>query len=98
MWAPQPHLRLQFLRRCACKAQGGQCFYCNQPMGRNVTAEHLVARMDGGGDTPGNIAAACRHCNAGRHALFPGGAPDPETYQAFVLLMRASGQWPMERP
>lgn len=91
------NLKLQFLRRKACAAQGGLCFYCLQRMGRDATAEHLAARMDGGKDVPGNVVAACRDCNAGRHALFPGGAPDPETYQAFVLLMRASGQWPPTR-
>jgi len=60
-------------------------------MGRNVTAEHLVARMDGGKDTRQNIVAACRRCNEMRHALFHGAAPDPETYQGFVLLLSAAG-------
>lgn len=32
------------------------------------TAEHLVARCDGGKDSAGNIVAACRTCNARRHA------------------------------
>jgi 5-methylcytosine-specific restriction endonuclease McrA len=67
-------------------------------MVRDVTAEHLVARMNGGGNTRSNIVAACRRCNASRHALFPVGAPDPETYQAFVLLMREAGLWPTGRP
>ncbi|WP_285410886.1 HNH endonuclease signature motif containing protein [Variovorax sp. efr-133-TYG-130] len=81
-------------RERARRAQRGTCIYCCRPMGKDVTAEHLVARMDGGKDSRGNIVAACRRCNAGRHALFPAGAPEPETYQAFVLLMRAAGQWP----
>ncbi len=34
---------------------------------RQCTAEHLVARYDGGRDTRANIAAACRECNATRH-------------------------------
>jgi len=92
------HLQLQYLRRQASREQAGRCFYCLQPMGRDATAEHLVARMDGGKDTRGNIVAACRCCNASRHALFPIAAPDPETFQAFVLLMRAAGQWPAEHP
>jgi len=90
----KPHQRN---REHARRAQGGICIYCRQPMGKDVTAEHLVARMDGGRNTRGNIAAACRCCNAGRHALFPRGAPDPETYQAFVLLMGKAGLWPIER-
>ena len=31
------------------------------------TAEHLVARSDGGPDTPKNIVAACLFCNRTRH-------------------------------
>ncbi|MBJ2155250.1 HNH endonuclease [Variovorax sp. IB41] len=85
------HLRLKLLRHRACQEQGGRCFYCLLPMGRNVTAEHLVARMDGGKDTRDNIVAAHQRCNESRHALFPGAAPDPETYQCFVLLMAAAG-------
>jgi 5-methylcytosine-specific restriction endonuclease McrA len=92
------HLHLQSLRRRASREQGGQCFYCLQPMGRDVTAEHLVARMDGGKDSRANVVAACRRCNAARHALFPGASPDPETYQGFVLLVAAAGLSLDERP
>lgn len=84
---------LQKLRARSCSMQGGICFYCRLPMGADVTAEHLVARMDGGKNTRSNIVAACRRCNALRHGLFPGAAPDPETYQAYVLLMRMAGLW-----
>lgn len=31
------------------------------------TAEHLQARVDGGGDSQSNIVAACRYCNTKRH-------------------------------
>lgn len=96
MWAP--HRKRQSLRRSACAAQGGLCFYCLQRMGNDVTAEHLVARMDGGNDVPGNIVAACEECNAARHKYFPDGAPDPTTFGFIVLLMRISGQWPIVRP
>lgn len=34
---------------------------------RRCTAEHLVARQDGGSDNAANIVAACFHCNASRH-------------------------------
>lgn len=33
-----------------------------------ATAEHLVARCDGGGDTRVNVVVACRVCNLRRHA------------------------------
>lgn len=32
-----------------------------------ATAEHIVARQDGGSDARGNIAAACLACNCTRH-------------------------------
>lgn len=32
-----------------------------------ATAEHLIARQDGGRDTPENVVAACIHCNRTRH-------------------------------
>ncbi|WP_420907022.1 hypothetical protein [Variovorax boronicumulans] len=49
--------------------------------------------MEGGRTVASNIVAACRYCNHGRHALFPDGAPDPETYSVFVLLSVAAGLW-----
>ncbi|MCZ4093612.1 HNH endonuclease [Sinorhizobium psoraleae] len=74
---------IQKLRRKAAKSQGGQSFYCQQPMWETdpkifserfrvparavflfqCTAEHLVARCDGGRDTKENIVAACLYCN-----------------------------------
>lgn len=58
-----------------------------------LTAEHLAAQMDGGRTLASNIVAACGYCNHGRHALFPGAAPDPDTYSTFVLLSVAAGVW-----
>lgn len=51
------------------------------------TAEHLVARQDGGRDDPGNIAAACWYCNTSRHR---GGVPqaiarDAVAYWEYVV-------------
>ena len=60
-------LHLQFLRRVACREQGGLCFYCGRPMTK-PTAEHLIAKQDGGRDTRANIAATCAPCNHARHA------------------------------
>lgn len=89
--------RLSILRYQACRAQGGVCFYCLEPMGAEVTAEHLRARMDGGRDTRENIVAACRSCNHRRHSLFGLSAPDPGTYGFYVLLMSAAGLWASEQ-
>lgn len=42
------------------------------------TAEHLVARSDGGPDVPGNIVAACLFCNRTRHKI-----PHPPTHDRY---------------
>jgi len=55
------------------------------------TAEHLVARCDGGRDSATNIVAACRHCNATRHKRRV--PPDPPTFQAQVQRRIARGRW-----
>jgi len=67
----KPHRQQAFLR------QDGRCYYCERRMwlgdkhraARQLqcTAEHLIARQDGGRDSADNIAAACRFCNAARH-------------------------------
>ena len=55
------------------------------------TAEHLVARQDGGKDSPKNIVAACRFCNMTRHR-FPT-PPDPAVYRRHVMHRVRSGRW-----
>ena len=55
------------------------------------TAEHLVARQDGGGDAADNIVAACRFCNATRHRL--SSPPDPVRYRLRVLCRLNAGRW-----
>ena len=57
------------------------------------TAEHLLARQDGGVDTARNIAAACAFCNRARHARRVNKAPDPESYRAHVARRIAKGGW-----
>ena len=54
--------------------QRGCCFYCHRRMlaasskgPLRCTAEHLVARCEGGLDRGENIAAACWECNNCRH-------------------------------
>lgn len=48
------------------------------------TAEHLVARCDGGTDNDENVVAACLRCNSSRHQLANGRPP-----QEHMLLVRA---------
>ena len=55
------------------------------------TAEHLVARCDGGSDAPSNIVAAHEYCNRLRHTR-RNPAP-PQRYQEFVLARMRAGRW-----
>ena len=55
------------------------------------TAEHLVARQDGGSDSSKNIVAACRFCNSTRHRIPT--APDPRTYKKHVQRRVSAGKW-----
>lgn len=46
-------------------AQGGRCFFCNQPLSKtDATVEHLVARANGGADHDENCVACCAPLNA----------------------------------
>ncbi|MGC3983099.1 MAG: HNH endonuclease [Steroidobacteraceae bacterium] len=55
------------------------------------TAEHLLARQDGGTDTASNIVAACRFCNGHRH--FRKNARQPEAHQRHVRIRMTQGHW-----
>ncbi len=56
-----------------------------------ATAEHLLARKDGGPDTAANIVAACRFCNSRRHH---GPKPlPPAEYARKVQRRLAAGRW-----
>lgn len=73
------HERLRELRDAAAKAQNGLCYYCgcvmckaNLKADTSASAEHLIARQDGGQDTKTNVVAACRRCNTLRHGKYGG--------------------------
>ncbi len=51
------------------------------------TAEHLLARQDGGPDTEANIVAACIHCNKTRHRKKS--PPDPTTIAILFILINS---------
>ncbi|ATS62678.1 MULTISPECIES: HNH endonuclease [Xanthomonas] len=100
--------RLKSLRISAFQAQSGRCFYCGLPMWLaspnelglrpgsarpyQCTAEHLVARQDGGLDVPGNVVAAHTRCNQRRHNR-PGTAPSPTAFRALVMRRVSAGKW-----
>ena len=63
------------LRAEAARKQNDRCYWCGIIMLRNVpqqhprylTGDHLIPRHAGGATKAGNIVAACRNCNSGRH-------------------------------
>ena len=55
------------------------------------TAEHLLARQDGGTDAASNLVAACHFCNGHRHRT-PNPKP-PERYLHHVRRRMARGKW-----
>lgn len=58
---------------------------------RRCTAEHLVAKQDGGDDKPNNVVAACWLCNSRRHRR--GIAPSPHKHRRRVQLRVQQGRW-----
>lgn len=87
-------------RQLAFDRQGGHCFYCGFPMWLSgaghpprlrCTAEHLVPRSQGGTDRPGNIVAACAHCNGTRHKRKC--PPEPAKYRDDVMRRIKQGRW-----
>lgn len=82
MWEHDPQ---QFAARHGVRQRVARHFQC--------TAEHLLARQDGGRDEACNIVAACRLCNARRHAGRSETAPTAEAYRARVQRRVAAGRW-----
>ncbi len=87
-------------RKLAFDRQGGLCYYCGLrmwldgppgPAPLRCTAEHLLARSEGGSDGPSNIVAACWHCNRTRHKRKR--PPEPELYRAEVRRRVQRGAW-----
>ena len=46
----------------------GECAYCGRSNAA-LTADHLVAKANGGTDTPSNIVPACEECNEAKGAM-----------------------------
>lgn len=85
----------------AFRQQQGKCFYCGLPMWGpgdppgpsqlRCTAEHLLARFEGGTHGRANIVAACAHCNMTRHLRKR--PPEPLQYRRQVRRRVAAGRW-----
>lgn len=55
------------------------------------TAEHLIAKQEGGPNSRANIVAACLRCNATRHRMpIP---LDPNEYHQHVQRRMRAGRW-----
>ncbi|EIL98759.1 hypothetical protein UUA_10771 [Rhodanobacter thiooxydans LCS2] len=80
MWQSSP---VPFAQRCGLTSR--------QARQMQATAEHLLARCDGGKDTESNIVAACDFCNRHRHCRKT--APSPEHYRTLVQQRVAAGRW-----
>lgn len=109
-WAPDEtgvHMsqnKIAKLRDAAFVCQNGQCIYCgcqmvkaSAPRGSMqsaCTAEHLIPKSEGGGNTAVNIKAACRYCNHTRHKMNP--VLSPEAYRHHVRRRLAKGKWHCE--
>lgn len=95
--------KLQSVRDRACTRQQWLCHYCGLPMlapgdpsaskrpHLRCSAEHLLARQDGGTDAADNIVAAHIVCNRRRHKRARPLPPDD--YKALVKKRIASGKW-----
>lgn len=96
--------KLKKIRLSKFREQGGRCYYCDRQMwevqvgsggGQRsyliCTAEHLIARQDGGPDAGENIVAACKWCNTRRHMRsVPLG---PAAYKDHVQRRMKRGKW-----
>jgi 5-methylcytosine-specific restriction endonuclease McrA len=80
MWLEHPH---ELADRITCKPPALGALRC--------TAEHLLARQDGGRDGAGNIAAACLSCNRRRHQRKH--ALEPSLFRNFVRKRVRKGKW-----
>jgi 5-methylcytosine-specific restriction endonuclease McrA len=84
MWSGKPE---EFTSSYGISIRQAKRFQC--------TAEHLLARQDGGTDERKNIVAACYFCNSTRH--HPLNALSPVKYREKVLRRIRSQKWhPME--
>jgi 5-methylcytosine-specific restriction endonuclease McrA len=80
MWENSP---AEFARQHGITEREAHRFKC--------TAEHLLARQDGGTDARENIVAACRFCNSSRHRRVH--ALRPEEHRRRVRARLKHGKW-----
>ncbi len=80
MWTNQPE---KFCNQYRISLKSAQLLKC--------TAEHVIARQDGGSNQRNNIVAACLHCNRTRHKAK--NAMSVEKYKAKVIRRMDQNKW-----
>jgi 5-methylcytosine-specific restriction endonuclease McrA len=80
MWRDNP---LEFAAKYRITPRQARTLWC--------TAEHLVARQDGGSNSGNNIVAACLFCNSQRHKRKI--APPPGLYKQQIRKRIDQGGW-----
>jgi hypothetical protein len=95
---PEDHAGLKTLRRRLAIKQGWKCHWCGLPMTLDhntdwqVSLDEIVPRHMGGAPRHGNVVAAHRKCNGGRH-------PEIERRKASEpLLVATTGETETESP
>ena len=80
MWLDRPEA---FAKKYKITTKGAALF--------KSTAEHLLAKQDGGKDGESNIVAACHFCNQKRHKCKK--PKDPISYKLYVSSRVGKGRW-----
>ena len=66
-WNPgltkKPRTSLQRVKADLLHRDGAACWFCGEPLGSDVTVEHLVARGKGGPDHQDNFVLSHERCN-----------------------------------
>ncbi len=65
-----PVKRIMLTRKNIIKRDGGRCQYCGRKRGQ-MTVDHVVPKIYGGGDTWDNLVCACHDCNNKKGHHYP---------------------------
>lgn len=68
------------------KKQHDKCYWCHEPLGDDVTLEHLVPLSKNGEDSIENAAAAHSKCNSEKGDMMP------ETYRRHLKRKNGMGE------
>ena len=72
--------------------QGGRCFYCLQPVGRDFHRDHFIPLAKGGSNDWTNIVVSCAFCNSSKRDIMP------NEFGGFMSPLPCPGAGPSARP